>query len=154
MPAGTGIQTSLMPYTDPGSVGVSAAILQSVDSLANDAIRQQATPGCVVLVARNGKIVYHKAFGYQTYDSTRPVTLETIYDMASVTKICATTISIMKLYDQGKLDLDKKLGDYLPWVRGSDKESLLINDILLHQARLKAWIPFSRETIDTLTRHT
>lgn len=151
MPAGTGIQTSLMPYTEPGSVGVSAAILQSVDSLANDAIRQQATPGCVVLVARNGRIVYHKAFGYQTYDSTRPVTLETIYDMASVTKICATTISIMKLYDQGKLDLHKKLGYYLPWVRGSDKESLIINDILLHQARLKAWIPFSRETIDTLT---
>ena len=151
MPAGTGIQSLLMPYTDPGSVGVSAAILQSVDSLANDAIRQQATPGCVVLVARNGRIVYHKAFGHQTYDSTRPVTLETIYDMASVTKICATTISIMKLYDQGKLVLHKKLGDYLPWVRGSDKESLRINDILLHQARLKAWIPFSRETIDTLT---
>ncbi len=151
MPVGTGIQTSLMPYTDPGSVGVSAAILQSVDSLANDAIRQQATPGCVVLVARNGRIVYHKAFGHQTYDSTRPVTLETIYDMASVTKICATTISIMKLYDQGKLDLHKTLGYYLPWVRGSDKESLRINDILLHQARLKAWIPFSRETIDTLT---
>jgi len=151
MTAGTGIQTSLMPYTDPGSVGVSAAILQSVDSLANDAIRQQATPGCVVLVARNGRIVYHKAFGHQTYDSTRPVTLETIYDMASVTKICATTISIMKLYDQGKLDLHKKLGYYLPWVRGTDKESLLINDILLHQARLKAWIPFSRETIDTIT---
>jgi beta-N-acetylhexosaminidase len=57
----------------------------------------------------------------------------------------------MKLYDQGKLSLNKKLGDYLPWVRGSDKESLLIKDILLHQARLKAWIPFSRETIDTLT---
>jgi CubicO group peptidase (beta-lactamase class C family) len=125
--------------------------LLAVDSLANDAIRQQATPGCVVLVARNGKIFYHKAFGFQTYDSTRPVALETIYDMASVTKICATTLSIMKLYDQGRLNLKKRLGDYLPWVRGSDKENLLIKDILLHQARLKAWIPFSRETIDTLT---
>ena len=100
--------------------------LLTLDSLAHDAIRQQATPGCVVLVARHGKIIYHKAFGFQAYDSIRPVTPEMIYDMASVTKICATTISIMKLYDQGKLDLDKKLGDYLPWVKGSDKES--IND--------------------------
>jgi beta-glucosidase-like glycosyl hydrolase/CubicO group peptidase (beta-lactamase class C family) len=151
MPAGTGVQMPAMPYTEPGRVGVSASALMALDSLARDAIRQQATPGCVVLVARNGRIVYHKAFGYQTYDSSRPVTLETLYDMASVTKVCATTISIMKLYDQGKLNLNKKLGDYLPWVRGSDKESLLIKDILLHQARLKAWIPFSRETIDTVT---
>jgi len=151
MPSGTGINLEIMPYTDPGRVGVSANQLLAVDSLANDAIRQQATPGCVVLVARNGKIFYHKAFGFQTYDSTRPVTLETIYDMASVTKICATTLSIMKLYDQGKLNLKKRLVDYLPWVRGSDKENLMIEDILLHQARLKAWIPFSRETIDTIT---
>lgn len=151
MPAGTGIKMPPMPYTEPGRLGVSTRALMVLDSLATDAIRQQATPGCVVLVARNGRIVYHKAFGYQTYDSSRPVTLETIYDMASVTKVCATTISIMKLYDQGKLNLNKKLVDYLPWVRGSDKESLLIKDILLHQARLKAWIPFSRETIDTLT---
>jgi CubicO group peptidase (beta-lactamase class C family) len=71
--------------------------------------------------------------------------------MASVTKICATTLAVMKLYDQGKLDLDEDLGHYLPWVRGSDKERLKIRDILLHQAGLKAWIPFYRETIDTVT---
>ena len=87
-----GYRHRLLPY-QTGSLECRCCLANlTVDSLANDAIRQQATPGCVVLVARNGRIVYHKAFGYQTYDSTRPVTLETIYDMASVTKICATTI--------------------------------------------------------------
>ena len=74
---------------------------------------------------------------------------ETIFDMASVTKIMATNISVMKLYDEGKLDLQKTLGDYLPWTRGTNKENLKIWDILLHQAGLKSFIPFYRETVDT-----
>src|SRR5258708_1633263 len=69
--------------------------------------------------------------------------------MASVTKICATTMAVMKLYDEGRLDLQKTLGDYLPWVKGSNKESLRIFDVLLHQARLNAFIPFYKETIDS-----
>lgn len=70
--------------------------------------------------------------------------------MASVTKICATTISVMKLYDEGKIELDKKLGDYLPWVKGSNKENLSIKNVLLHQAGLVAYIPFYKETLDSL----
>jgi beta-glucosidase-like glycosyl hydrolase/CubicO group peptidase (beta-lactamase class C family) len=124
---------------------------QVMDSIANDAIAQHATPGIVVLVAKEGKILYHKTFGHYTYDSTERVRFESIYDMASVTKICATTISVMKLYEQGKLDLQQTLGHYIPWVRGTDKADLLIHDILLHQARLKSFIPFNRETIDTST---
>jgi beta-glucosidase-like glycosyl hydrolase/CubicO group peptidase (beta-lactamase class C family) len=150
-PAGTGLAYTLLPTAAPASVGMSAEVLQRVDSLAEDAVRQHAAPGCVVLVARQGRIVYHKAFGFDTYDSTRALGRETIFDMASVTKICATTLGVMKLYDQGRLDLDQTLGHYLPWVRGSDKASLRIRDILLHQAGLKAWIPFYRETIDTIS---
>jgi CubicO group peptidase (beta-lactamase class C family) len=104
-----------------------------------------------MLVAKAGKILYHKAFGHYTYDSTERVNYESIYDMASVTKICATTLGVMKLYDQGKLDINQTLGHYIPWVRGTDKADLLIHDILLHQARLKSFIPFNRETIDTAT---
>jgi beta-glucosidase-like glycosyl hydrolase/CubicO group peptidase (beta-lactamase class C family) len=151
LPAGTGITTTLLPSVSPELVGISENGLKSVDSLAEDAIRQHATPGCVVLVARKGRIVFHKAYGHMSYDSTRPMTKETLFDMASVTKICATTISVMKLHDEGRLDLDKTLGDYLEWVKGSDKEGLRIRDILLHQAGLKAFIPFYRETMDTLT---
>ena len=73
------------------------------------------------------------------------------YDLASVTKVSATTVSIMKLYEQGTIDLDKTLGDYLPWVKGSDKAPLKLNDILLHQAGLNPFIPFYREVIDTVT---
>lgn len=151
MPAGHGLAYAAMPYADPSAVGMSPIVLARIDSLATDAIRQQAAPGMVVLVARDGKIVYHRAFGHLTYDSLQPVTRETIFDMASVTKICATTLGVMKLYDQGRLDLDKTIGDYLAWTRGSDKGRLKIRDILLHQAGLKAWIPFYRETIDTIS---
>ncbi len=101
-----------------------------------------------MLVVKDGKIAYHKAFGNLSYDKTEPTNLETVYDMASVTKICATTISIMKLYDDGKIDLKKTLGNYLPWVKNTNKENLLIENILLHQAGLVSFIPFYKEIID------
>jgi beta-N-acetylhexosaminidase len=120
-----------------------------VDSIANDAIAQKAFPGCVVLAAHKGEIVYHKAFGNYQYESSPAMTPESVFDLASVTKISATTVSVMKLYEQGKLDLKKTLGDYLPWVRGTDKAGLRIDDILLHQAGLVPFIAFYKETIDT-----
>lgn len=123
----------------------------AIDSIVNDAIVQKAFPGAVVLAAHKGEIVYHKAFGNYTYDHTIPMTLNSIFDLASVTKISATTVSVMKLYDEGKLDLTKTLGDYLPWVRGTDKASLRIDNILLHQAGLVPFIAFYKETIDSNT---
>ena len=137
----------LLPEAAPASLGFKPSKLLVIDSICKRAIELQATPGCVVLVARNGRIAYEKAFGYMQYDKKDPVYPETLYDLASVTKVCATTISVMKLYDEGKLDLHKTLGDYLPWVRGSDKDTLKIWDIMLHQAGLKAFIPFYAETI-------
>lgn len=119
-----------------------------IDSLATDAIAQHATPGCVVLVAKDGNIVFQKAYGYSTYDSTERVDTTSIYDMASCTKIFATNVSVMKLMGEGRLDINKTLGDYLPWVRGSNKANLVLRDILLHQAGLKSFIPFYSETID------
>ena len=107
----------------------------------------QAAPGCVVVVVKDGQVAYEKAFGTLEYNKAEPVYPETIYDLASVTKVCATTISVMKLYDEGKLDLHQTLGFYLPWVRGTDKDSLRIWDIMLHQAGLKDFIPFYAETI-------
>jgi beta-glucosidase-like glycosyl hydrolase/CubicO group peptidase (beta-lactamase class C family) len=148
--AGSGIRNAaLIPSTS--IIGMDVSYLNIIDSLADDAIRQRATPGMVVLVAKDGKIAYHKAHGYLTYDSTEKVSLESIYDLASVTKICATTISIMKLYDEGRLLLSDKVGQYIPWLRGTDKENITVKDILLHQAGLKSYIQFYRETIDTLT---
>ena len=148
---GTGIVASQpllwVPLTN---LGFAPDKFAQVDSIINDAIVKRAMPGAVVLVAKDGKLAYLRSYGYLTYDSIEPVYPETIYDLASVTKIMATNVAVMKLYDEGKLDLQKTLGNYLPWVRGTDKEGLKLWDILLHQAGLKAWIPFYRETVDTL----
>jgi beta-glucosidase-like glycosyl hydrolase/CubicO group peptidase (beta-lactamase class C family) len=150
-PFGSGIITgsAALPKANPADLGMDTLQLNKIDSIAKNAISKGATPGCVVLVVKDGKIAYHKAFGSYSYDNAEPVTLESVYDMASVTKICATTISIMKLYEQGKIDLKKTLGDYLPMVRGTNKENLLIENVLLHQAGLVPYIPFYKETIDT-----
>ncbi|HSC38675.1 MAG TPA: serine hydrolase, partial [Chitinophagaceae bacterium] len=147
---GSGITGNhLMPEVQPSAVGLDAAKLGIIDSIANEGIAHHAYPGCVVLVAKDGKIAFEKSYGYLTYDSTQPVYTGTIYDMASCTKIMATTLSVMKLYDEGKLDIHKTLGDYLPWTRGTNKAGLKLWDVLLHQAGLRSFIPFYRETMDT-----
>ena len=146
---GAGITFLASNPTKVGKGFPDAAKLTAIDAIAEDAIAKGATPGAVVLVAKDGKIVYHKAYGNYSYDNTETVNTESIFDMASVTKVCATTISVMRLYDEGKLDLKKKLGDYLHWVKGSNKENLTIENILLHQAGLVAYIPFYKEIIDS-----
>ncbi len=137
------------PVVTPESVGLSSAKLADIDSLAEDAVKQRAAPGCVVLVAKDGKLAFYRSYGYTNYDSAELLNKETVYDLASVTKTSATTVSIMKLYEEGRLDLKKTLGDYLPWVAGTDKAPLTLENILLHQAGLVSYIPFYRETIDS-----
>ena len=120
----------------------------AIDSLATDAIMQHATPGCVVLVAKDNKIVLDKAYGYLTYDKTSRLQHKQFMILLLLQKFLQRLLSVMKLYDEGKLDIDKTLGDYLPWVRGTNKSNLVIEDVLLHQAGLIAFIPFYKETID------
>lgn len=123
-----------------------------IDSIVHDALAKKAFPGCEVLAIQNGEIKYHKAFGKFEFESNSArVNLESIYDLASVTKISSVTVALMKLYEEGKVSLDKTLGDYLPFAHGSDKADLKISDVLLHQAGLNPYISFYRETIDTTT---
>ena len=138
------------PSVTPETVGINPQAFTTIDSIANDAIAKHATPGCVVLVAKNGKVAFEKSYGYTNYDSVQPVNNNMIYDLASVTKVSATTVSVMKLFEEGKLSLDKTLGDYLPWVRGSNKAGIKLRNLLLHQAGLVAYIPFYRETVDSM----
>lgn len=145
------ILSSLLPAVNPDVVGINAEKLTAIDSIAEDGIKKKAYPGCVVIAVKDGNVFFEKPYGYYTYDSVEPVTAESIFDLASVTKISATTLAVMKLYDEGKLDLNKTLGDYLDWVKGTDKQKLVIKDILLHQAGLKAWIPFYKEITDSVT---
>ncbi len=136
------------PPVVPESVGLNSNKLSVIDSIANDAIQKHAAPGCVVLVAKDGKIAFEKSYGYTNYDSLHPTNIEMIYDLASVTKVSATTMSVMKLYEQGKLRLNQTLGYYLPWVKGSNKARIKIRDLLLHQAGLVAYIPFYKNLIE------
>jgi len=148
-PYGSGIvQQRALPDARPGSLGLDYNQLQRIDSVCEHAIAQKAFPGCVVLVAKDGKIAFERSYGNYAYTDSAAVHCETVYDLASVTKVMATTLSVMKLYDEGRLDLNKTLGDYLPWIRQSNKANLLIRDVLLHEAGLKAFIPFYKETID------
>lgn len=148
--AGTGINLGppiRMSYVSAEDIGLNSRILQKVDSIALRAIEEHATPGCQILAAKNGQVFYHKAFGNYTYDKTEAVDINTIYDIASITKISATLFAAMQLYDLRKYNPEQTLKDVLPITEHCNKGNLIIKDILLHQAGLKPFIPFYEKTI-------
>lgn len=150
-PEGFGLETSSlgrMGYGFPGEVGLDEHKLLQINDIMQEAITKRATPGGQILVARHGKVVFHQAYGYHTYEAVRRTKFEHVYDLASITKIAATVPILMRLVEEGKMDLDKTLSEYLPEARGTNKEDLVIRDILAHQARLKPWIPFYKSTLD------
>ena len=130
-----------LQYTVPEDAGLNTSNLADIDNIANEAMQNQATPGCVVLVAINGKVIFNKAYGYHTYAKTQPDKLTDIFDLASMTKISATTMETMQLYDQGKLSIDSTVGYYLPAARKTNKNGLLVREVLEHQAGLIPDIP-------------
>jgi CubicO group peptidase (beta-lactamase class C family) len=146
-PVGAGIQ-ELPESADWEAV---AARLQEVDAIAAEGIKEGAFPGCVVMAVHKGEVILDKAYGFVDGDRSVPVQPDHLFDLASVTKISATTLAIMKLYDQGLLKLEGRLEDYLPIVRGTDKAALTIRDVLLHQGGLVPFIAFYKETIDPST---
>lgn len=135
-------------FSIPERVGMSSRTLAKLDDLAAEMISKGAAPGGQMLVARQGKIVLHKAYGHHTYKKEREARTNDIYDVASITKICATTISLMKLYDDGKFDLNASLSRYLgAEVDTCNKRDLNVRSMLAHHARLRGWIPFYTETV-------
>ena len=121
--------------------------LNEIDGIVQQLMQKKAAPGCRVLVLKDGKEVFNRSYGYLNYDKLKKVNDSSMYDIASVTKIAATTLAVMKLYEEGKIDLQKTLGHYLPQVQGSNKADLVISDVLQHRAGLTAWIPFYKETL-------
>ena len=148
--AGDGITLSTVGKlisASPESVGMKSAELSAIEPLIQSSITQKIFPGCQVLVARKGKIVYEKNVGKLSYDAiSQPVNSNTVYDLASVTKVTATLQSLMFLYDQKKFNLDDKASYFLPELKGTNKENITIRDILWHQAGLVAYIPFWERT--------
>lgn len=134
-------------FTEPENVGMCSKVLSEIDELMAQMIAERAAPGGQVLVAKEGKVIYHKSFGYHTYDQEVAVQNHHLYDLASLTKVLAATYSMMHLYDREVVNIFNPIGEYLPYVRNSNKENLRIHDIMVHKSGLPAWIPFYRETI-------
>ncbi|MEZ4837596.1 glycoside hydrolase family 3 N-terminal domain-containing protein [Flavobacterium sp.] len=136
-------------FTHPENVGVNSLTLEKIDAIMQKAMREKMTPGGQILVAKKGKVIYQKAFGFHTYDNQVAVKNADIYDVASLTKIVATLPTLLQLYDKKKVTLDSKLGDMLPIFKGTDKENINFKDLLSHYARLQAWEPFYKKTLDS-----
>jgi beta-N-acetylhexosaminidase len=138
---------SRLRYALPEEAGMSSTKLNEIDGIVAEAIKDGAMPGCQVLVAKDGKVVYNKSFGHAKYDNDDHVVNKDLYDIASVTKVAATTLAIMKLYDQGKIDIFAPISRYLPELKGTNKADLQIKEIMTHQAGLESWIPFYKNTL-------
>ncbi len=151
IPEGTGIDTkkNRLGYAYAEQTGFDRSQLKKIDSIALDAIEQKATPGCQILVAHKGRIILDKAYGYHTYKKNVNVKTSDLYDLASVTKVAASLPILMQLVDEGKVDIDGQLGDYLSVAKGTNKDTLVLRKILAHEARLLPWKPFHREAVDT-----
>jgi beta-glucosidase-like glycosyl hydrolase/CubicO group peptidase (beta-lactamase class C family) len=148
-PSGTGIKTETirLKYTVPEELGINRKFLSPVDSLIKDCIKKKVFPGCQVWVAKEGKVFYMKSFGNHTYSGDMPVKNSDLYDLASLTKIAASTLSVMRMKDEKKLDIDKPLQEYLPYLKNTNKGEIIIREMMAHQARLIPWIPFYLNTL-------
>ncbi len=143
---GDGLKTEnnfRLKYTIPEEVGWNSKTLhQRIDSVGRLVLTKKVAPNCQILVAKNGKIIFHKAYGFHTYAQKQPIRLDDLYDMASVSKITTALPALMKLHGENQFDLEAKLSDYLPYFADSDKDTLRFRPMLAHQARLTPWIPY------------
>ncbi len=136
-------------YVIPEEVGIdSVKLAQKMDSLVELGLKVRAFPGCQMLLAKKGQVFYQKSYGFLTFDQSRPVQNDDLYDLASVTKILAPLPALMMLADQNKFQVDKKMSDYWTNWKGSNKEGILVSDLLSHQARLKPGIVLWPVVID------
>ena len=137
-------------YSTPHRMGMSVDSLMRIEEIVDEMIDEHAAPGCQVLVAKGGKVVYSKSFGHFTYENKRPVTNTDIYDVASVTKVAATTLAAMSLHEEGRFLPKQTLHFYLDDVENTNKEYLVVRDIMAHQAGLQPWIPFYASTLENV----
>lgn len=151
---GDGIYTksiNRLGYTLPENVGISSDILKNIDDIAQSAIRMRASPGMQVLAARNGKVFWDKTYGNKDYKSKEKVKWNDLYDVASITKTIATLPLLMKEYEKKQFNIFSPLKNLIPQASLSNKSDITNQEILAHQSGLYPWIPFYKETIDSLT---
>ena len=147
----TSTNLSRFQYTLPEAAGLSSKKLALINKIADTIIQEKMAPGFQVFVARNGKVVLEKSYGHHTYDKKIKVKNSDIYDLASLTKILASLPLIMKAEEEGKIRLTANLRDVLPSFSNSNKDTVTVKEILSHFGRLKSWIPFYKDTQDSIT---
>ena len=139
------IQTRLQ-YSEGVNSGLNIAkMTKKIDAIANEAIREKAAPGMVVMAVKNGQVIFEKSYGYHTYERTIPTRISDIFDLASVSKIAGTTPVIMQLAEKNIINLDSTIGTYLNDVRQTDKSNIKLRTVLLHEAGFTPFIPFYKE---------
>lgn len=153
--SGEGVELNFpsKPYRFPETTGVNADLLARIDTIVQEGIREDAYPGCQVVILKEGREVYNKAFGTYAGENarggkTRFVTTESVYDVASLTKTSATLLAVMKLYDKGLLNLTDRLSDHLPYLKGTDKRHIIVKELLFHQSGLPSTLLFYQDAID------
>ena len=145
-----------MPHFVPEEYGINSRLLSRIDEIAEEGIREGAYPGCQIVVLKDGKEMYNKAFGTYTGKGTAakreaksvPVTSASVYDLASLTKTTATLLAVMKLYDKGRLNLTDRVSDYLPFLQDTDKKDITVRELLLHESGLPSTLLFYQDAID------
>lgn len=149
-PEGSGLDTEKirLGYSSPEEVGLVSTHFQHIDSLAIEGLREMAYPGCQIVIAKDGVVIYEKEFGKQEQGHGAWVTSETVYDLASITKIAATLPAVMKLYDEKKISLRDPIGKFVPLTKGSNKSSITIRTLLLHESGMPSFIPYYVTAID------
>ncbi len=152
-PARTGIidEKIRLKYAPPMELNIDELKLKQVDSVILGAIRKGAMPGCQVMAIKNGIVFFQKSYGYHTYKKKIPVKNSDLYDIASLTKVTATVPVLMKLTDEGKFNIAKKMSFYLKDLDTTNKKNITAKQVLAHQARLKSWIPFYLHTYNEKT---
>lgn len=146
----TGIRTDMvdrLSFALPEAAGMDSESLQKIRSIMQEAVDIGGAPGCQVIVARHGKVIFDRTLGWLSYDNQVPVTDETIYDLASLTKVSATLQATMFLYDKGMIDLNKKVSVYLPELQNTNKKDITLIDMLTHQSGLVPFVPMWTQTV-------
>lgn len=148
--AGTGVTLDPNHPRDykPEDFNMNSEVLAYIDTIAREGLQAGAYPGCHVLIMRYGYPVYNKCFGTHTYEGKQPVRENDLYDLASLSKASGTLLAVMKLYDEGKFGLTDKVAQYLPFLQGTNKSRITIQDLLLHESGLPAYWPFYEEVIN------
>ncbi len=140
---GTGISIPLamrMQQVAPVVLGIEKKKLAQIDSIAAKGITDKCYPGCQIVAAKDGKIFYYKSFGKFTYEGNDTVTNESIYDLASITKVASSALALMDLVGKKKIDVNQKLSHYLPELKHSNKKDILLKEMLTHQSGLPAGV--------------